>query len=105
MSQQTPDQHSSRPPIFPNPASNPAVQILTARENLARMAEAEFARPGKDRVGRRFLDVITIRQVLSLRDDRGMGAGDIEKKLGLATGVVERLGGKGVVGDTTVGGL
>ena len=56
-------------------------------------------------MGRQFLDVITIRQVLMLRDEKGLAEGEIEKRLGLMKGVVGRLGPKGVVGDTAMEGL
>ena len=46
-----------------------------------------------------------IRQVLMLRDDRGVDEAEIERRLGLKEGVVKRLGGKGVVGDVGGGGL
>ena len=48
--------------------------------------------------GRQFLDVYTIRQILTLRDERGRNSGEIEKALGLKRGVVERLGIQGVAG-------
>ena len=66
-------------------------------------AEVEFTKTSRDGSGKRFLDVSTIRQVLVLRDRRGMGDGDIERQLGLGSGVVRSLGGKGVVGDVRVG--
>jgi len=77
---------------------------LKARERLQQEAEAEFANTSGDGGGgRRFLDVSTIRQILVLRDEKGMGGGDIEKSLGLGEGVVGALGQKGVVGDVRVG--
>ena len=86
--------------IFPNPSQNPAIQVLTARENLANEAEAEFARVRYEGGGgRRFLDVMTIRQILMFRDKKKMGNADIENKLGLAAGTVGRLGGPGVIGE------
>lgn len=51
------------------------------------------------RGGRRFLDVLTIRRVLVLRDEKGLGGAEIERGLGLGEGVVGRLGGRAVVGD------
>ena len=47
--------------------------------------------------GREFLDVLTIRQMMVLRDERGKSAAEIEKALGLKPGSVERLGPKEVV--------
>lgn len=86
--------------VFPNPSQNPAILVLTARENLAREAEAEFARVRYEGgEGRKFLDVMTIRQILMFRDDKKMTNADIEKKLGIAAGTVGKLGHKGVFGE------
>jgi len=38
-----------------------------------------------------------------MRDDKGMSEGDIEKRLGLAGGVVRALGRQGIVSDVRVG--
>ena len=65
--------------------------MLEARNQIAAEAEKEFT---KARVGgqdRRFLDVGMIRQILSLRDEKCMRGEDIERKLGLAHGVVNAL--------------
>lgn len=48
--------------------------------------------------GTEYLPVGVLRVILGMRDDRGVGAGEIERGLGLKRGVVERLGGGGVVG-------
>jgi len=99
--------------VFPDPAMNPAVRVLAARERLAGEAEREFARVrgytddvdgGGGAGGRRFLDVFTLRRVLVMRDEKGMGAGEIERAIGLAEGVVGRLGERGVVGEVSMGG-
>lgn len=87
---------------------NPAVRVLAARERLAGEAEREFARvrgytdDEGGAGGRRFLDVVTLRRVLVMRDEKGMGAGEIERVMGLAGGVVGRLGGRGVVGEVSM---
>ena len=74
------------------------MSLLTARYRLAEEAEQEFANTGrKGTAGRQFLDVITIRQILVLRDEMGVSARDIERQLGLRDGVVARLGRRGVV--------
>ena len=84
--------------IFPNAKQNPAVSLLTARYRLAEEAEREFEGIGrKGAEGRQFLDVVTIRQILALRDEKGVEAGEIERRLGLRSGVVGRLGRRGVV--------
>ena len=46
-----------------------------------------------------------IRQILVLRDERGVEDAEIERRLGLKEGVVKRLGGRGVVGEVGGGGL
>ena len=38
-----------------------------------------------------------------MRDGRGLGAGEIEGRLGLRRGVVGRLGARGVVGEAGLG--
>ena len=77
--------------------------VLTARERLQQQADVEFAKTGRGDEGRSFLDVSTIRQLLVLRDEKGLGGEEIEKRLGLAQGVVARLGRSGVVGDVRIG--
>lgn len=74
------------------------MSLLTARYRIAEEADEEFANIGrKGAKGRRFIDVQTLRQVLVLRGE-GMRGGEIEERLGLAKGVVGRLGKEGVVG-------
>ncbi|KAI9838498.1 MAG: hypothetical protein M1837_002456 [Sclerophora amabilis] len=100
-SSSSPPPSSSRPSSrFPDPATNPAVRLLHARERLADEADREFAEVSKrGHVGRRFLDVVTLRQVLMLRDEKAVPEPEIERILGLKSGVVGRLGGRdGVVG-------
>lgn len=73
--------------------------VLSARSRLQDEAEVEFMEGGKrGHAGRQYLDVYTIRQILQMRDQRGQSDKEIERVLGLKDGVVERLGGKGVVG-------
>ncbi|KAF2103002.1 hypothetical protein NA57DRAFT_71985 [Rhizodiscina lignyota] len=82
-----------------NPRNNPAIAILEARQRLQEEADREFQTAGRGRKGvegRQFLDVVTLRQILQLRDDRGMSADDIEQRMGLKKGVVARLGPKGM---------
>ncbi|MCJ1306361.1 hypothetical protein MMC25_000003 [Agyrium rufum] len=93
---------SQQPSIFPDPSTNPALQIYNARSRMGAAAEQEFASLGKASfAGREFLDVVTIKQILIMRDERGMPAKEIEEALKLKSGVVNRLGMKGVVGDAS----
>ena len=103
-----PSQHASSgaapQQIFPSPASNPAIQIIDARNRLSQAAEAEFGQTGrKGFQGREFLDVVLIRQALMLRDDKGLSDLEIERRLELKSGVMARLGRKGIVGDVAMG--
>ncbi|KAI4099568.1 MAG: hypothetical protein LQ345_007481 [Seirophora villosa] len=94
--------------IFPNPALNPALTMLSRRSELAREAEAEFARVrygGDSEEGRRFLEVIKIREILVMRDEKKLSEGEIERQLGLREGLVGRLGGKEVVREAGLGDL
>jgi hypothetical protein len=52
--------------------------------------------------GKEFLDVVLIRQALMLRDDKGLDDKEIEKRLELKSGVMARLGRKGIVGDAAM---
>ncbi|KAK8196121.1 hypothetical protein M8818_007274 [Zalaria obscura] len=90
---------SSRPTrqTAPDPRTNPAITVLAARSRLADAEERESIEAGRrGHAGREFLDVGILRQVLTLREN-GTAAGEIERRLGLRKGVVERLGGRGVV--------
>ncbi|PKY02034.1 hypothetical protein P168DRAFT_306248 [Aspergillus campestris IBT 28561] len=84
--------------VFP-PATNPALLTVTARQQLTKAAEQETDALGRSNfAGREFLDTMTIRQVLNMRDRQGLPPREIERLLRLKKGVVERLGEKGIVG-------
>lgn len=90
--------------MFPDQSQNPALLVLKARARLQKEAEAEFAKTSRSEGGgKRLMDVSTIRQVIVMRDEKGMGESEIEKSLGLAGGVVGALGQKGIIGDVRVG--
>lgn len=64
---------------------------------MAEEADREFESIGRRGArGRSFLDVVTLRQVLVLRE-RGVEEEEIERRLELKGGTVGRLGGRGVV--------
>ena len=52
--------------------------------------EFAAARRGKNS-GRQFLDIGTIRQVLVMRDQKGMQVEEVERTMGLGKGIVQRL--------------
>ncbi|KAI0452531.1 hypothetical protein F5B21DRAFT_334405 [Xylaria acuta] len=77
----------------PSPSSrNRTLNALEARRDLQARADAEFEDPSR---GREFLDAGMLRKALSLQNS-GMGARDIEARLRLKSGVVARLGPRGV---------
>ncbi|KAI8959688.1 hypothetical protein F5Y11DRAFT_296693 [Daldinia sp. FL1419] len=78
--------------MYPSPAQNQTLSALEARRRLQERATLEFENM---RDGREFLDVGTLKQALVLRA-RGSPSKDIERILRLKSGVVERLGPKGV---------
>lgn len=87
------------PSVFPD-AANPALLVLSSRAKIAKAAEEEAESFGRQsHEGRQFLDVLTIRQALSMRDKQGLPDGEIESLLRLKKGVVARLGRKGLVGE------
>ncbi|GMG11134.1 unnamed protein product [Aspergillus oryzae] len=85
--------------VFPR-AANPALLVVTARQKIAKAAEREVELTGRQGfTGREYLDALTIRQALSMRDRQGMPSGEIERLLRLKKGVVDRLGEKGIVSE------
>jgi hypothetical protein len=87
--------------IFPQ-SSNPALLVVTARQRLTKAAEEEaegFGRAGHP--GRSFLDALTIQQVLTMRDKQKQRPREIERFLGLKTGILDRLGKDEIVSRIT----
>ncbi|KAJ5748773.1 uncharacterized protein N7511_010469 [Penicillium nucicola] len=83
--------------IFPQ-SSNPALLVVNARQRLNKLAEEETESYGvAGHPGRQFLDALTIQQILTMRDKQGIPRRQIEKFLGLKTGVVDRLGKDSIV--------
>ncbi|KAL1839422.1 hypothetical protein VTJ49DRAFT_1523 [Mycothermus thermophilus] len=83
--------------IFPPPSRNVTLGVLEARRRLEARAAEELERRGRSSdPGAELLDVGTIKRVLAMRE-AGTPEGDIEARLRLRPGVVERLGGRGVV--------
>ncbi|KAL4885542.1 hypothetical protein BJY04DRAFT_214338 [Aspergillus karnatakaensis] len=90
-------QSTNYPTVFP-PASNPALLALNSRQRITREAERESEDMGRANFpGRRYLDALTIRQAIVMRDKQGLGDGEVERTLRVRKGVLGGLG-KGVVG-------
>ncbi|CRG90105.1 hypothetical protein PISL3812_07146 [Talaromyces islandicus] len=90
----------ARPSVFPDANNNPALLVVSSRARITKAAEQEqeaFGRPSHP--GREFLDALTIRQIVSMRDRQRLSPGDIERLLRLKKGVVSRLGEKGIVSE------
>ena len=84
--------------VFPQADANPALLVWSARQRVTREAEAEAEGFGKQsHTGREYLDALTIRQVLVMRDRQGLSNDEIERMFRLRKGVIEKLGGRGVV--------
>ncbi|PLB54632.1 hypothetical protein P170DRAFT_505365 [Aspergillus steynii IBT 23096] len=98
----SPQPSQQRGPAQPaiTPASNPALLVYHAREQINKIAKYEVENIGRPSfAGRQFLDAVTIRQALSMRDRQGIRPGEIERILRLKKGVVDRLGKQGVVAE------
>ncbi|KAI1182668.1 hypothetical protein F5B17DRAFT_419418 [Nemania serpens] len=77
---------------YPSSSQNRTLNALEARRQLQARAEAEFEDPSR---GREFLDAGTLRKALILQN-LDIDAGEIEARLRLKSGVVARLGPRGV---------
>lgn len=86
-------QQPSSNPRYPAASSNATLGALEARRQIQERAQVETENPGSPR---EFVDAGTLRQVLNLRI-RGAPAAEIERRLRLKSGVVERLGRPGVI--------
>lgn len=100
---------SSQPPlgqqgqnIFPssNPATNPSLMIVKARERINQQFDDEAESLGRASfTGRTLMSAKDIREALKMRDQGGMSAEEIEKQLRLKSGILSRLGKPGVFGN------
>ncbi|PGH10287.1 hypothetical protein GX51_00044 [Blastomyces parvus] len=91
------------PPTSPATATststNAALLVLSSRAELEKAAARELESVGRpNHPGREFLDVVSIRQILAMRDKEGVSEEVIEKQFRLKKGVVGSLGRKGIVG-------
>ena len=87
--------------IFPStsPTTNPAILVTQARERIGKLWEEENEKLGRGSFqGRTLINASQIKEVLEMRE-HGMSAGDIEKRLRLRSGLVQRLGAGGVVAN------
>ncbi|KAK2871787.1 hypothetical protein FQN49_002827 [Arthroderma sp. PD_2] len=81
-------------------SANPSLLILSSRTRISAEAEAELDSLGRQgHMGRRFVDVVSLKQILSMRDEQGVSDGVIERRFGLKKGALATLGPKGVVAD------
>ena len=74
--------------------------IVEARARFAKLFEEESENLGRPSFkGRTLVKAEEIKTILSMRDDRGMDSGQIEKQLLLRKGFIEKLGVPGMVGN------
>jgi len=88
--------------MFPSadPAKNPALMVVQARERIGKQWEEERESLGRGSfAGRTLISAKEITEVLKLRDQKGMDSGEIEKQLRLKGGLVARLGASDVVAN------
>lgn len=93
-----PSSSSPLRPQFPAPSANTTLGVLEARRQIQERFELQTQDPT---AAREFLDVGVVKQVLGLRE-RGASAADIEKRLRLQPGLVERVGARRVVSPMTL---
>ncbi|KAH0443002.1 hypothetical protein CcaCcLH18_01115 [Colletotrichum camelliae] len=83
-------------PLFPPTSRNATLATLEARRALQQRAEEEFENMGRSgNEGRTLLDLNTIVQMHLMRD-KGHSSAQIEERLGLRKGIVEKLGRPGI---------
>jgi hypothetical protein len=88
--------------IFPSnsPSTNPAIAIVYARERIAKRFEQESESLGRGSFqGRTLLSAKDIKDALRLRDEGGQSDGEVEKQMRLQSGILSKLGPRGVVGN------
>ena len=84
-------------PQFPPSKGNPTLSALESRRRLQNQAEKDFETMGSaNSSGRRLMDMRTLIDALQLLN-RGMSQPEVEKKLKLEAGLLNRLGGPRVI--------
>lgn len=90
---------SAAGPIFPSSRANPTLTALDARRRIQERADADtehFQQVGLRGARRRYVDMRTLADALQLLD-KGVPAREVESKMGMEEGLLNRLGRKGVV--------
>lgn len=85
-------------PQFPAPSANTTLGVLEARRQIQERFETQTQNPA---AAREFLDVGIVKQVLVMRA-RGHSGADIEKRLRLRPGLVDRVGARQIVSPMTL---
>lgn len=93
--------HPPTGPLYAPKRTNTTLTAIGARQRLQQQAELEFENMGRaDSQGRRFLDIRTIVDAMQLRD-RGMPQKDIEARLGIRAGLLDRVSRQDVLSHVT----
>ena len=100
-------ENMERPSItmpFPPSPQNPTLSALKARKALQLQADQDLenvGRPGCQ--GRQLLDIRAVIDAMRMRE-RGIPSRDIESRMGLEPGVMDRLGRTGLLSHVSTGG-
>ncbi|KND91241.1 hypothetical protein TOPH_04184 [Tolypocladium ophioglossoides CBS 100239] len=79
-------------PIFPSARNNTTLSVLEARRALQQRADEDLEKMGRyGSQGRRFLDMRAALDAMQMRH-RGVPSSDIEQRLRLEPGIMDRLG-------------
>lgn len=86
--------------IFPSGTTNPALQLVQARERFNKLWEAEEENRGRGTfAGRTLLSASDIKEALTMRDEGGRSSQQIEKDMRLNPGTLDKLIAKGIIGN------
>lgn len=88
--------------IFPSASNNPALNIVHARDRIAKRWEEESEQMGrKGFAGRTLLGPKDVREVVRLREQGTLSDGEIERRFMLRQGILGEVLGRtdGVVGS------
>lgn len=89
-------------PMYPPSRKNATLSVLEARRRLQQQAEEELESMGRNSSqGRRFVDMRTMVEAIQLRD-RGFPPAEIEHRLRLKPGLMNRLGHPSLLSHTSV---
>lgn len=90
-------------PAFPPLRQNNTLSVLEARRTLEQQAEENLEEVGRTGRGRKFIDTRTLIDAMQLRS-RGAADADIEERLRLHPGLLDKLGTQSMLSLVSPGG-